>query len=416
MDGLPAMSSQRRCRACHSIALHEVLDLGEQPLANSLPLLGEREQVSRFPLRLCVCQECWLLQVDHSIPPEDIFAHYTYMSSTSQAWDQHMQRFTDWAVNRFDLDSRSLVVEVASNDGYLLRHFQARGIPTLGIEPAEPAAAAAREQGIRTLVEFLDAQTASGIAADRTADLLIANNVIGHVPDLQDFIEGLATLLSPAGFLTIEIPHAGNLLTRLQFDTVYHEHFSYLTLDPLVKVLQRAGLKIEEVQALTTHGGSMRLIIRHEAVACPNSSVDAFMAHELALNLSDLSTYEKFANNVAGLRQSIRQAVTEELGRGRRIVGFGAPAKASTLLNYCDVGKDEVAYTVDSSLSKQGRAIPGVGIPIHSPSHLYSDDPDVVWVFPWNIQEEVENLLVGHGFNGELFVTQPTLGIRHARA
>ena len=410
------MTPKRACRGCHSTALHEVLNLGEQPLANSLPLIGDTQQPKRFPLRLCVCQECWLLQVDHSVPPEDIFTEYTYMSSTSHAWDQHMRQFVDWAVRRFELNSRSLVVEVASNDGYLLRHFRDEGISVLGIEPAEPAAAVALDRGIPTLVEFLDSRTAAAMAEDRKADLLIANNVIGHVPDLMEFVNGLAALLSPAGALSIEIPHAGNLLTKLQFDTIYHEHFSYLTLTPLLTVLQNAGLMVEEVHTLTTHGGSMRLIIRHEGEAVASPSVEALLSGESALDLTDLATYDTFASSVEEVRQSIRATLESELGRGRRIAGFGAPAKASTLLNYCGLGSDEVAYTVDSSPSKQGRSVPGAGIPIHAPSALYSDDPDVVWVFPWNIQEEVESLLLGHGFNGDIMVTQPTLEIRRVRA
>lgn len=410
------MSTNHRCRGCHSLDLHEVLDLGDQPLANSLPILGDTQKIPRHPLRLCVCQECWLLQVDHSVSPDVIFAEYTYMSSTSRAWDQHMQRYVDWAVGRFELDSDSLVIEVASNDGYLLRHFRDRGIPVLGIEPAEPAAAVALDKGIPTVIEFLDSHSAATIAASHKADLLIANNVIGHVPDLKAFVEGLATLLSPAGVLTIEIPHAGNLITKLQFDTIYHEHFSYLTLSPLITVLQRAGLVIQEVQTLTTHGGSMRLVIRHEGSTVPGLSVEAFLASERTLNLHDLATYDRFASAVAEVRQSIRGALDTELGRGRRVAGFGAPAKASTLLNYCDVRTNEVPYTVDSSPSKQGRAVPGAGIPIYPPSHLYSDNPDVVWVFPWNIQQEVEGLLVGHGFAGEIMVTQPTLEVRRVRA
>ena len=410
------MTSKRACRGCHSTSLHEVLNLGDQPLANSLPLIGSTQQLKRFPLRLCVCQECWLLQVDHSVPPEDIFTEYTYMSSTSHAWDQHMRQFVDWAARRFELNSRSLVVEVASNDGYLLRHFRDEGIPVLGIEPAEPAATVALDLGIPTVVEFLDSRTAAAMAEDRKADLLIANNVIGHVPDLMEFVNGLAALLSPAGALSIEIPHAGNLLTKLQFDTIYHEHFSYLTLTPLLTVLQNAGLMVEEVHTLTTHGGSMRLIIRHQGEAVPSPSVETLLTGESALDLTDLATYDRFASSVAEVRQSIRATLEAELGRGRRIAGFGAPAKASTLLNYCGLGSDEVAYTVDSSPSKQGRSVPGAGIPIYAPSHLYSDDPDAVWVFPWNIQEEVESLLVGHGFGGDIIVTQPTLEIRRVRA
>ncbi len=410
------MNVDHRCRGCHSVALYEVLDLGEQPLANSLPILGDTRELPRYPLRLCVCQECWLLQVDHSVSPEEIFAEYTYMSSTSHAWDEHMRRFVDWAVSRFELDSNSLVVEVASNDGYLLRHFRDRGIGVLGIEPAEPAAAVAMDQGIPTLIEFLDSRTAATMAVGRKADLLVANNVIGHVPDLKEFVEGLASLLSPAGVLTIEIPHASNLLTNLQFDTVYHEHFSYLTLAPLLTVLRHAGLMVEEVQTLTTHGGSVRLIVRHEGRARSGPSVQALSISESTLDLTNLATYDKFAAGVAQVRQSIRVALEAELVRGRRVAGFGAPAKASTLLNYCEVGTDEVAYTVDSAPSKQGRAVPGARIPIYSPSHLYSDNPDVVWVFPWNIQEEVENLLVDNGFAGDIMVTQPTVEIRHVRA
>lgn len=410
------MSVNHRCRGCHSVSIHEVLDLGEQPLANSLPLIGDTRNVPRFPLRLSVCQDCWLLQVDHSVSPEDIFAEYTYMSSTSLEWDQHMRRFVDWAAGRFELNANSLVVEVASNDGYLLRHFRDRGMSVLGIEPAEPAAAVALERGIPTLSEFLDSRTAAAIAADRKADLLIANNVIGHVPDLMEFVNGLSALLSPAGALSIEIPHAGNLLTKLQFDTIYHEHFSYLTLGPLVTVLRSAGLMVEEVHTLPTHGGSMRLIIRHEGESVPDPSVASFSTAESALDLTDLATYDRFAASVAKVRQSIQGTLEAELRRGRRVAGFGAPAKASTLLNYCNLGIEEVAYTVDSSSSKQGRAVPGAGIPIYAPSHLYSDDPDAVWVFPWNIREEVENLLVSHGFDGDIMLTQPTLEIRRVRA
>jgi len=402
------------CRSCRGSNLEEVISLGDQPLANRLPLFGADVNVDRYPLRLCVCAECWLLQVDHAIPADVVFSDYTYFSSTSTQWLDHARAFQEWAVDRFSLSQKSTIIEVASNDGYLLNFFKQAGMRVIGIEPAAPVAERSIALGIDTLVEFLDSSTVGSLPIPAKADLLIANNVIAHVPDILDFVQSLTSLLAPDGAVSIEIPYCANLIRNVQFDTIYHEHFSYMSLHPLDLVFRKAGLSLDDVHFLATHGGSMRLIARHAAAARRSPLVDDLLARETQMGLARMDTYTEFGNRVGQAKVSIWQTLTTALDHNHTVAGFGAPAKASTLLNYCDIGPDTLPFTVDSAPSKQGRLIPGVSVPILPPESLFERWPDTVWIFPWNIADEIRASLRTHGFSGRLMLTQPAIGIEGA--
>ena len=382
------------CRLCAAPMQRDLVDLGATPLANCYVT---REEAARgidrpYPLRVMVCDRCLLVQVTETIPPDAIFAaDYAYFSSYSASWVAHARRYAQAMIERFGLAANSLVAEVASNDGYLLQHFRVAGIPVLGIEPAANVAAAARRIGVPTEEKFFGADTAAGLAAQYgRADLMAANNVLAHVPDLPGFVAGFAAMLAPEGVVTFEFPHLLRLLEQVQFDTIYHEHFSYLSLLVVDHVLNEAGLRVFDVESLPTHGGSLRVFAcRQTAHHAPCPGLDAVRAQESAAGLHRPDAYDSFAPKVARIRDGFRAFVTTERTNGRRLAGYGAAAKGNTFLNVCGITADDLTCVADRNPAKQGKLLPGSHIPVVSPDELAATRPDDVVVLPWNIADEV---------------------------
>ncbi len=382
------------CRLCGAALQRSLIDLGSTPLANCY-VTGEeaaRGADRPYPLQVLVCDRCLLVQVGESVPPEAIFAaDYAYFSSFSASWVAHALRYAAMMTARFDLDETSLVAEVASNDGYLLKHFRAMHIPVLGIEPAGGVAAAARRIGVRTEQMFFGADTAAGLASRYgRADLIAANNVLAHVPDLPGFVAGFAAMLRPEGVATFEFPHLLSLLEQVQFDTIYHEHFSYLSLLVVEHVLRDAGLRVFDVECLPTHGGSLRVFACHaNANRAPRPGLDAVRAQEAAAGLHRPKTYDSFAPKVARIQNGFRDFVATEHARGRRLAAYGAAAKGNTLLNSCGITAGDVICVADRNPGKQGRLLPGSHIPVVPPEALAAARPDDVVILPWNLADEV---------------------------
>ena len=347
-----------------------------------------------YPLHVRVCEGCLLVQHDAVVRREEFFASgdYAYFSSYSVSWLAHARAYTEQMIGRFGIDRRSRVVEVASNDGYLLQYFRERGVPVLGIEPASNCAAVARKKGIETEVAFFGRETARRIAAVRgAADLLLGNNVLAHVPDLNDFVAGLEILLAPEGVLTLEFPHLMRLVEGNQFDTIYHEHFSYLSFGTVERILARHGLVVFDVEELPTHGGSLRIYARH-AGRCdepPAPAVHALRVREEAAGMRRLEYYTGFAERVHETKRRLLEFLISARRARKRVVGYGAPGKGNTLLNYCGIRTDLIDYTVDRSPHKQGNYLPGSRIPIHAPERIFETRPDYVLILPWNLQEEI---------------------------
>ena len=382
------------CRLCGAVMHRDLIDLGATPLANCYVTREEAAQGADrpYPLRVMVCDRCLLAQVTETVPPDAIFAaNYAYFSSFSASWVAHAQRYTQAMIDRFRLDAESLVAEVASNDGYLLQHFRTAGIPVLGIEPAANVAAAARRIGVRTEEKFFGADTAEGLVAQYgRANLMAANNVLAHVPDLPGFVGGFAAMLAPEGVVTFEFPHLLRLLEQVQFDTIYHEHFSYLSLLVVERVLGDAGLRVFDVECLPTHGGSLRVFACHQAARhAPRPGLDTVRAQEKAAGLHRAAGYSSFAPKVARIRRGFRTFVAAEHARGRRLAGYGAAAKGNTFLNYCGITAGDVLCVADRNPAKQGKLLPGSHIPVVSPDELAAAQPDDVVVLPWNIADEV---------------------------
>lgn len=380
------------CRACGAALTHVFADLGASPLANSFLSAEDLERMEPFyPLKAYVCAACLLVQLPAYQSAESIFREYAYFSSYSDSWLEHCRRFAEAAVARFGLGPHSLVVEVASNDGYLLQFFRRSGVRVLGIEPARNIARVAEERGIPTEVEFLGKETARALAhGGRRADLLVANNVLAHVPDLNDFIAGLATLLAPGGVLTLEFPHLQHLVAQSQFDTIYHEHFSYFSLLSAAAALRRHGLEVFDVDEIPTHGGSLRVYAAHAAAARPRSAAPGrVLEAEKAAGLGSLAGYASFDERMRAAKHELLAFLIRERRKGRTLVGYGAPAKGNTLLNYCGIRTDFIEYTVDRSPHKQGRFLPGSRIPIHPPERIRETRPDYVLILPWNLREEI---------------------------
>lgn len=380
------------CRACGAALTHIFADLGASPLANSFLSAEDLERMEPFyPLKAYVCAACLLVQLPAHQSAESIFREYAYFSSYSESWLEHCRRFAEAAVARFGLGPHSLVVEVASNDGYLLQFFRQAGIRVLGIEPARNVARVAEERGIPTEVEFLGKETARALAhSGRRADLLVANNVLAHVPELNDFIGGLATLLKPDGVLTLEFPHLQQLVEHTEFDTIYHEHFSYFSLLSAAAALRRHGLEVFDVDEIPTHGGSLRVYAAHAAAARPRSAAPGHVLEaEKAAGLGSLAGYASFDERMRAAKHELLAFLIRERQRGRTLVGYGAPAKGNTLLNYCGIRTDFIEYTVDRSPHKQGRYLPGSRIPIHHPERIRETRPDYVLILPWNLRDEI---------------------------
>ncbi|MFD5176793.1 class I SAM-dependent methyltransferase [Nocardia sp. NPDC058379] len=401
-----------QCRLCDSDRLVSVLDLGATPPCESF--LSEAQldlPEATYPLHLRLCRDCLLLQIPALITPEETFTEYAYFSSYSRSWVDHAERFVATATERLGLGTDSFVVEVASNDGYLLRHAVARDIPCLGIEPSVNVGAAARAAGVPTETAFLDAESAARVRAEHgPADLVVANNVYAHVPDLRGFTHALRTLLADDGWLSIEVHHALELVRLGQFDTVYHEHFQYYTVHSAQRALAVAGLTVVDVELLETHGGSIRLWARPDPVAVPTARVAEVLELERAADLHVPAGYAELGVRAERVRLELLRFLLDCREQGRRVVGYGAPGKGNTLLNYCGIRPDLLEYTVDRNPYKHGRFTPGTRIPIHPPERIDADRPDVVLVLPWNLETEITAQLRHVGdWGGELVYPLPVL-------
>lgn len=373
-----------------------VLDLGATPPCEKLLAADELDlPEATYPLHMRLCENCLLLQIPALITPEDTFTEYAYFSSYSDSWVRHAARFVASAVDRLVLGPDSFVIEVASNDGYLLQHVVDAGMRCLGIEPSVNVGAAARDRGVPTLTAFLDEPTAAAVCAEHgPADLVVANNVYAHIPDLLGFTRSLRTLLADDGWLSVEVHHAGNLVEFAQFDTIYHEHFQYYTVASATRALATAGLTVVDVEVIPTHGGSLRLWARPQAVAGPPSDrMVALLAAEARADLHDVSGYAGLQARTEQLRQDLLRLLLEYRAAGKRVVGYGAPGKGNTLLNYCGIRSDLIEYTVDRNPYKHGRFTPGTRIPIHPLGRLDKDRPDVIVVLPWNLEAEITEQL-----------------------
>jgi SAM-dependent methyltransferase len=401
------------CRLCGAPLEHVVADLGVSPVSNDFLReedLGRMEPF--YPLCALVCSRCKLVQLEAFEPPERIFSDdYAYFSSYSTGWLEHARRYTEAMVERFGLDANSKVVEIASNDGYLLQYFVERGIPVLGVEPTANTAAVAIEKGVPTEIRFFGRDTAEDLRAEHAADLLVANNVLAHVPDLNDFVEGLSLLLAADGVLTIEFPHLLRLIDEGQFDTIYHEHYSYFSLLTASRALERHGLALFDVEELPTHGGSLRIYAGH-APREPGERVLELRERERAAGLEELETYTAFAERVRREKREIVRFFIEQKEAGVSIAGYGAPAKGNTLLNYCGIGRDFIDYTVDLNPHKQGRFLPGTRIPILDPDEIRRTKPELVFILPWNIRDEVmEQLAFVRDWGGRFAARSPEIRI-----
>ncbi len=403
------------CRLCGAPLTETFVDIGMSPLCESyLPADRLDTAETFYPLHVRVCGECLLVQLPAYVAGEDIFSDYLYFSSYSTSWVAHAKRYADELTARLNLGPDSLVAEVASNDGYLLQHFVAAGIPVVGVEPAANIAAVAREKGIRTEVEFLGAQTGAAVAARYgRADLVAGNNVYAHVPDIRDFSAGLAALAKPDGLVTLEFPHLLRLIERRQYDTIYHEHYQYLTLLTASRALATAGLTVIDVDELSTHGGSLRVYAKHDAAAGePAANVKAVLDAEAAAGLHTLDGHLGFTDAVFQIKRDLLDFLLRARAEGARVVGYGAPGKGNTLLNHCGIREDLLMYTVDRSPHKQGMFLPGTHIPIHAPERIAADRPDYVLILPWNLRDElVEQLAYVHDWGGRLVFPIPALEV-----
>ncbi|MEX2455407.1 MAG: class I SAM-dependent methyltransferase [Rhodospirillaceae bacterium] len=380
------------CRLCGA-ALHRTFaDLGAQPSANAyLPADRLAAMEPTWPLHAYVCDGCRLVQLEALHSSEELFADYAYFASYSDSWLRHAELYVERMLERLGRDRLGLVVEVASNDGYLLQYFARAGVPVLGIDPAANVAVAAEERGVPTLVRYFGAAVAAELAAGgRRADLIVANNVLAHVPDINDFVSGFATLLQPDGMATLEFPHLLRLIAENQFDTIYHEHFSYLSLAVVERLFSAHGLKAIDVEELSTHGGSLRVFAaRQDSAHVASGRVAEVRAQETAAGLDGPEIYDAFAERAARLKRTLVRTLMDLREAGKTIAAYGAPAKGNTLLNYCGIGPDLVAFTVDRSPHKQGRWLPGSRIPIHEPERLRREKPDYVLILPWNLRTEI---------------------------
>jgi SAM-dependent methyltransferase len=391
--------SPPQCRFCKTVLEHTFVDLGMFPLSNAYLREEQLNCMEPFyPLHARVCRKCFLVQLEEFKSPEEIFSEYAYFSSCSDTWLNHAREYAERSTSRFELNRDSLVVEIASNDGYLLQYFQAKGVPVLGVEPARNIASVAEKKGIRTIAKFFGAGTAQElVASGHSADLIIANNVVPHVPDLRDFISGLKRLLKPHGTIAIEVPHLLRLMQGRQFDTIYHEHFSYFSFCTAKDVLQQCGLTVYDVDEIPKHGGSLRIYACHAGNNSKQieATVPRLESREIAAGFRDLATYSSFAGQVRETKQALLEFLISAKRAGKSIAAYGAPAKGNTLLNYCGVGKDFLDYTVDISPHKQNLFLPGTHIPIYHPDMLRRTRPDFVLILPWNLRSEI---LQQHGY------------------
>jgi SAM-dependent methyltransferase len=405
-----ATAAVNECRFCGSPLEHTFVDLGMSPIANSYLTADQLGQMEPFyPLRCLVCEECLLVQLQEYESPQQIFSDYAYFSSYSTSWVEHARGYVEMATERFDIGPESFVVELASNDGYLLQWFVERGVPVLGIEPAANVAEAARERGVRTLVKFFGRATAREVAAMGQPDLLIGNNVLAHVPDLNDFVAGLKLLLAPGGTVTMEFPHLMRLIEENEWDTIYHEHFSYFSWITVTRVFAHHGLRLFDVDEIPTHGGSLRIYACHDDDARePSEATRDLERREREAGLDRVETYLGFGRRVREHKWKIVEFLVEQARAGKRVAAYGAPAKGNTLLNFCGVGTDLIEFTADLNPMKQGRYLPGTHIPIRDPGAIEQERPDLILILPWNLEREIaEQLDYVKGWGGRLAVPAP---------
>ena len=386
------------CRFCGAHLRHLVVDLGKSPLCESFLTADQLNEMEPFyPLQAFVCDQCFLVQVLDHVDGVSIFGgEYAYFSSFSDSWLKHCSDYADNVVERFGLDEQSQIVEVASNDGYMLQYFVEKGINVLGVEPADNVAEVARQKGVRTLVEFFGERIANDLVADNIrADLLIGNNVLAHVPDLNGFVCGLKIVLAPAGVLTMEFPHLLNMLELNQFDTIYQEHYCYLSLHAVSQVFEHHGLTIFDVEEIPTHGGSLRVYARHtEDVSKPVlAAVAELHDREISAGLTNLETYSAYGEKVAETKRQLLEFLIQARREGKRVAGYGAPGKGNTLLNYCGIREDFIEFVVDRNPYKQGKFLPGTHIPIFAPEKIDRERPDYVLILPWNLRGEITKQL-----------------------
>jgi 2-polyprenyl-3-methyl-5-hydroxy-6-metoxy-1,4-benzoquinol methylase len=403
------VKSPATCRFCAAPLEQVFVDLGVSPLANSF-IEPDRLRVMEpfFPLVVFVCGRCFLVQLEEFESPEGIFSEYSYFSSYSDTWLEHCRRYAEAMTRRWNLGAQSKVVEIASNDGYLLQYFKAGGVPVLGVEPAANVAKVAESKGIPTAVLFFGAETAVQLAKHgHQADLIAANNVLAHVPDVNSFVRGFKTLLKPGGVITVEFPHFLNLIEQNQFDTIYHEHFSYLTLAVADRIFRQHGLRVFDVEELPTHGGSLRIYGCHdEDAAQPTlAAVTRLRKREQQAGLETLETYRRFQPRVTRVKVDLLKFLIAAYEEKKAVIGYGAPAKGNTLLNFCGVGKELLQYTADRSPHKAGRYLPGCRIPIFAPEHIRETRPDYVLILPWTLKEEITAQLAFVRDWGARFVT-----------
>lgn len=392
----------RKCRFCESPLTHSFIDLGMSPLCQDHVKPAETGRMEPFyPLHAYVCTNCFLVQLEEIVPPSELFNDYAYFSSYSDSWLQHAKRYADAMHERFHLGADTLVAEVASNDGYLLQFFKEKQIPVLGVEPAANVAAAAIEKGIRTEIVFFGRKAAHELSLRYgKADLLVGNNVLAHVPDINDFVEGLRLFLKPGGVVTMEFPHLLSLVRNNEFDTIYHEHFSYFSFTTVETIFRHHGLVLFDVDELPTHGGSIRIYARHKEDAGKpiTERVEMMKALEQDAGMLTLAFYDGFAETVRETKRRILEFMITAKRQGKRIAGYGAPGKGNTLLNYCGIRTDFIDFTVDRSPHKQNNFLPGTLIPILHPDEIKASRPDYVFILPWNLKEEIMD---AHAYIGE---------------
>jgi SAM-dependent methyltransferase len=412
----PKPVATKPCRFCGAGLQRTFVDLGMSPLCETYLAPADLNRgETYYPLHVYVCEKCFLVQLEEYESAESIFSDYAYFSSYSDSWLKHADHYCAKMKSRFALGEKSFVVEVASNDGYLLQYFVQRNVPVLGIEPAANVAKVAVEKGVPTLVRFFGVELARELAAEgRSADLVLGNNVLAQVPDLNDFVEGLKVLLKPEGVLTLEFPHLLQLMELNEFDTIYHEHFSYFSLLTTVCILEAHGLKVFDVEELASHGGSLRVYAcRAEALTHPvEPGVQNVIAEEEKAGLSSLAGYGNFARQVRETKLALVDLLLTAAREGKKVAGYGAPGKSATLLHYCGIGKDLIEYTVDRSPYKQGRFLPGTHIPIYSPERIRETKPDYVVILPWNLKNEImEQLQYIREWGGRFVVPIPKAAI-----
>lgn len=411
------MISARPCRFCAKPLTHTFIDLGACPPSNSFLSVDDLHKMEPcYPLHAYVCDECFLVQLSHLITPDEIFRQYAYFSSFSDTWLAHARQYVSDMIDRFAFNNNSLVFEIAGNDGYLLQYFKDRDIPCINIEPAFNVADVSRSKGIETITEFFGVRLARQLVSEgKSADLLVANNVLAHVPDINDFVRGMKILLNQDGVITVEFPHLLKLIEQNLFDTIYHEHFSYLSLNTVKRIFESHCLELFDAEEFPTHGGSLRVYAQHAHTGLReiNTRLKSWLSHEIDNGIMDLDTYRHFSERVKQAKRKLLSLLIAIKNQEKSIVGYGAPAKGNTLLNYCGIRTDFLDYTVDRNPVKQGQFMPGTHIPIHHPDRIKETRPDYVLILPWNLTTEImEQMSYIRGWGGKFLIPIPEPTIR----